>query len=441
MKNLFQFKKGFSTTVGTTFLSLTMFTGSIALFTSSSYAEVKKARSTNSFINSIGVVAHIGYNDTAYNQFDEVIKPRLKELGVRHLRTSVKPGDSKTIAKLKELKKIGIKFNFVMDPNRLSLSETLKVVKTFGNSVQSVEGPNEWNHTRRQTYKGKNFPEGVKLYQSDLYKTIKGDAATSKIPVLSPSLSNATGLRKTVAEMGKVDCDISNAHEYPGGQKPNHKALPYHLPAYRSICGEDKPLIATETGYHNAQKVAKSVSEKAAGKYIPRLLFEYYNQGFKRSYIYELIDQKPNPSFDNRNFHWGLLRSDGSKKPSFKAVRNVIDILDNSDVTTTTRVRLRSLDYDVKGDMTDIHQTLLQKPDGRFYLVLWQEVDSYDIKAKSDIKVPYRLLNIYLNTKISQAKIYKPNWKKDPVKVTNNPRRLKVGVADRIVILELTPSS
>lgn len=67
-------------------------------------------------------------------------------------------------------------------------------------------------------------------------------------------------------------------------------------------------------------------------------------------------------------------------------------------------------------------------------------MNSYNLKTKSDIKVPYRHLNIFLDTKISRAKIYKPNWKKGAVKIINNPRRLKVGVADRLLIIELKPN-
>ncbi len=445
MRSLFIFLKTLDNKINVSLLSLTMLASSLAVFAPPTNAEEKKARSTDSFIDSIGVVAHLGYYGTAYSQFDTIVKPRLQELGVRHVRTNVDPGAraaAKTISRLKELADTGIKFNFVMDPTELSLTETIKVLKTFGDSVETVEGPNEWNApqlAKTKSYKGKYFPEGLKLYQADLYKAVKSDPATARIPVISPALSNDTGLAKTTAQMGQVACDINNAHEYPGGRNPDNEGLPYHIPNYRSVCGWDKPIISTETGYNNAMKESKSVSEQAAAKYLPRLLFEFYNQGFKRYYIYELMNKQANPSYDKKHLHWGLLRADGSRKPAFRAVRNVIDILDNSDLTTNTQVPLGSLDYDIKGDMTDVHQTLLQKQDGRFYLVLWQEVDSYNLESKREVKVPFRTLNIYFNTDISQLKVYKPNWKAGPVNTINNPRSFTVGIPDRVIILELTP--
>jgi hypothetical protein len=33
------------------------------------------------------------------------------------------------------------------------------------------------------------------------------------------------------------------------------------------------------------------VSEPAAARYIPRLFLEYYQAGFKRTYIHELMDE------------------------------------------------------------------------------------------------------------------------------------------------------
>ncbi|MGV2831274.1 hypothetical protein [Myxosarcina sp. GI1(2024)] len=441
MKNSLSFVKNRQNYLGTTLLSLTIFASSIALFTPSSQAEVKKARSTEAFIDSVGVVVKLWDNQSSYSQYDKVVKPRLKELGVRHIRTNVRPGDRKTIAKMQELAEMGFKFNLVMDPRKLSLTETIRLVETFGKSVQSVEGPNEWNHSLTKTYKGKSFPEGLKNYQSDLYRAIKNNPDTAHVPVIAPSLSHGVGLKKSVEQLGKVTCDINNAHNYPAGQMPASKHFFWHLPYLKEVCGSDKPLISTETGYTNALKTRYGVSETAAARYLPRLLMTFFNNGFKRTYIYQLMNDYHNPSLDITSHNFGFLRADGTKKKSFIAIRNLLDILDNSDVETATkRVPLGSLDYYIKGDTTNIHQTLLQKKDGRFYLVLWQEVNSYNLKTKSDIKVPYRHLNIFLDTKISRAKIYKPNWKKGAVKIINNPRRLKVGVADRLLIIELKPN-
>uniref|UniRef100_UPI000565640E carbohydrate-binding protein n=1 Tax=Myxosarcina sp. GI1 TaxID=1541065 RepID=UPI000565640E len=233
-----------------------------------------KARSTDDFLDSIGVIVQAGNRETAYGNFDSVIKPRLDELDVRHVRTSVRPDDNTTISRLKELAKLGMEFNLVMNPEELSLDESVELVEEFGAAIESVEGPNEWNHTRDETYKGQNFPNGLSNYQADLYQAIKSDRDTANIPVIAPSLSNAFGVKTDVAELGRVKADFNNAHHYPSGLNPYNDELFWHLPIYYKLAGGDKPLIVTETGYFNSVQDPKGISEEAAGKYLPRLLLE-----------------------------------------------------------------------------------------------------------------------------------------------------------------------
>ena len=44
------------------------------------------ARRADDFFNSIGVNTHFGYGDTNYRLYEERLKPRLLELGVKHIR-------------------------------------------------------------------------------------------------------------------------------------------------------------------------------------------------------------------------------------------------------------------------------------------------------------------------------------------------------------------
>ena len=424
-------------------LSLTMFVTSSMVFSSPSHAEAEKARNANSFIDSIGVVAHLNYTDTSYIQYNNIVKPRLKELGVRHIRTFVSPKDLKTQSKLKELATLGIKSNLVMDPEKLSLAEAVNLVKNLGKSVvESVEGPNEWNAkiNLKNEYKGKNFPEGLENYQNDFYSVIKSNSATAHLPVLAPSIAAGNKLTVSIEQLGKVNCDINNMHSYPGGKMPSTKSLEFtFIPHTKKTCGENKPLIASETGYHTTINDPNGVSEKAAGKYTPRLLLEYFNRGIERTYVYELMNKRHDSSSSVRKFNWGLLRADGSPKKEFIATRNLIDILEEPNEQTSKDFALKSLDYTLKGNTENINHTLLQKKDGRFYLILWQEVPSYDLKTKTNINVPYRNLKLVLNTKISKAAIYKPNMKNTAVKTHTNPEEISIGVPDYLLMVELTP--
>ncbi len=47
------------------------------------------AKSADAFVDSIGVNTHLDYTESPYARFNDLIKPKLKELGVRHIRDGV----------------------------------------------------------------------------------------------------------------------------------------------------------------------------------------------------------------------------------------------------------------------------------------------------------------------------------------------------------------
>lgn len=405
---------------------------------SSGQTQVQQVRNVNSFIDSIGVAVHLRYKDTAYGEYNDIIKPRLQELGIRHIRDGVPLSDTTALEKLSDLSRIGIKSTLVMDPRETpGPEEAVKIAKILADSIEAVEGPNEWDLHPKLKYKGKSFPQGVREYQAELYSAIKEDPETSHLAVLAPSLGRA----KRASKLGKVACDIGTMHSYPGGKIPSWKLNHKWMKSARAVCG-DKSIIATESGYHNAvhKTVARSqpgVSELAAGKYAPRLFLEYFNWGIRRAYDYELINLKPDPTVSSPKFNYGLLRNDGSPKPAFTAIKNLIALLKSDTVSET--FPLRSLSYALHGDTTNVHHTLLQRHDGSLYLILWQEVPSFDLKANKDIPVPERALQLTLNTQISQAAIYQPNNSTSPIKKYKNPERIELQVPDHPLVVKLIP--
>ena len=236
--------------------------------------------------------------------------------------------------------------------------------------------------------------------------------------------------------------DIGNMHSYPNlGNPPTEDIDRYFIYHARAIVGEGKPLMSSETGYHNLTSHVMGIPERIGAKYIPRLLFENFNRDIKRMYLYQLIDEWPDPNNSDYQKHWGLLRNDGSPKPAFIAVKHLIAILNEPGANFNPG----SLDYTLSGDTRDVHHTLLQKSNGEFYLVLWQEVKSWNNENKSDMYVPDRQVTLNLNTQINRAVAY------DPVQSSSNPSwevtnpnggrisQLAVSVPDQPLIIKLTP--
>jgi hypothetical protein len=404
-----------------------------ALVASSVPIQSEQARSADSFVDSVGVAVHLSYRDTAYGKYDEIIKPRLQELGVRHIRSDgVRLEDLSTQQKFVDLAKIGIKSTVIMDPRKHNTgSHSVNFVKSILESVEAVEGPNEPG--------GKpGFPEATRQFQAELYSAIKAAPGTAHLPVLGPSffaLHNA-------AKLGKVACDIGNTHHYPTGKwgMPLEN-LNDQLTIGRITCG-NKPLIVTESGYFTSvdERNDYGVSEQVAAKYLLRLFLEYFNRGIERFYTYELIDLKPDPRGDKPGWHFGLLRNDGSPKPDFIALKNLISLLQDPEAIVSDSLALKSLEYNLKGNETNVHHTLLQKSNGNFYLVLWQEVPSFEHKTRTDLVVPERPLTLTLNTPISQATTYQPVNSTNPLEQYDNVKQLKLKVPDHPLLIELVPA-
>ena len=397
----------------------------------------EQAHRADSFVDSLGINTHLVYLDTAYEDYNGILKPRLQELGIRHIRDG---GFYSTeyFNKLKELSSIGITslLTFFGTPPE----EVVGIAKTLKESIEAVEGPNEPDLAQFNfSYKGEKFPEGTRVYQKELYAAVKGNPETAYLPVLMPSM----GWGQNATRLGYLEYgDIGNLHSYPNlGERPTYDIDWYFIPHGRMISGETKPMWATETGYHNLTSDALGISETAASKYLPRLWLEYFNRDIKRVYLYELIDQQPDRNNSDNEQHYGLLRNDGSPKPAYQSIKNLITLLKEPRVNFSPG----SLDYALNGNMAGVHHTLVQKSNDEFYLILWQDAKSWDNKKKIDIAVTNQNVTLTLKTIISQAEVYEPIKGITPIKqstsLSGRIEKLTLSVPDHPLVIRLVPSS
>ena len=251
--------------------------------------------------------------------------------------------------------------------------------------------------------------------------------------------------------------DYGNWHPYPGGQCPTcgdvyGTNIDRLMPRYRAPSG-GLPIMVTETGYHNALNGTdvghRPVTEAAAGKYMPRLLLEYFNRGIARTYLYELIDAKPDAGKSLRDSNFGLLRNNGVEKPAFRAIKSVIGLLRDPGPAFSPG----ALDYTLSGATDRVHHTLLQKRDGTFYLALWQERSSYDTgarpnaaddrAARRDLPVPEQPVNLAVRTPIRAASVHRigadGSLSSQAVRLTGG--NLSLGVSDRVTLVALSGPS
>jgi hypothetical protein len=234
--------------------------------------------------------------------------------------------------------------------------------------------------------------------------------------------------------LAPIQFDVASLHSYPSGREPVFN-LDTQIANMSTLRGSPaKPLMSTETGYYNEPAPdTGSIPEHISGKYMPRLFAEYFNRGVQRTYSYELADQGPDLTEGEQNF--GLLRYDMTEKPAYVAIENLIDLLEEPGAPAFTPA---SLDYTISSTDAALHHTLLQKSDGTFYLMLWQERAGFNRFAGTDINVAPLPVTLTLNTDISLARIFFPNDSAFPTGTFSNPDLLNLNVLDKMMVLELS---
>jgi hypothetical protein len=383
-------------------------------------------RTADAFVDSIGVNTHLGYTDTIYRRYDDVIRPRLAELGVRQIRDGLRADRKDVIRKLNDLATLGIRSDLLLAPE-----EAVGIVKAARASVLTVEGQNE-----PDTHP--NWEPKARARQAALYRAVKGDPETANVPVLVSGMANT---RDAPGRLGPLveALDLGNTHCYPGGLAPAGSggwgiSLTRALDEARKVCGT-KPLVATETGYHNrtAERGHPGVSEAAAAKYIPRLLLEYFDRGVVRTYLYEFADERPDPEMQDKEQHFGLIRVDGTPKPAFESLRNLIAVLRDPGPTFAPA----DFAFTLEGDTKDIRHVLLARRDGACDLVVWLEVPSFDVKTRQDLPVAPRELAVIPGRPLTRAEVYHPGQSSRPTAQLDAPRIVPVRVADDPLVIRL----
>ena len=205
-----------------------------------------------------------------------------------------------------------------------------------------------------------------------------------------------------------------------------------------SITAGRKPVWATEAGFHNALRASRQeqpgVSEQAAAVYTLRTVLEHFGDGIGRTYLYELLDQEPEPRGRDAVQHFGLLRHDFSRKPAFDALRNLLSIVGRDD----RRPALRPLRLGISSPARDLRRLVLQKPDGTYLVCLWRLSSVWDRDRQRPLHVRQRAVAVRVPGAASVTRA-------DPIASTRmRPLRLRhgrarVAVGGRPLVLQITP--
>ena len=397
------------------------------------------SNTSSALFNSVGINIHLEYGLPSNYGNTPLVVSQMRDLGIKHVRAGlhstvtgqVPPKfdfDCAYYGAWQRLGELGIRFNAVYDP-RENLGVLSNVVLNTlwmesGMLIESLEGANEYDDS--------GIPQwqvAVAASQKALYGFAKTmTTGYGPLPVLGPSLGNAA----LGGQVGNLSAylDHGNLHPYPGGQTPE-SMIAAQIEDAAAISGT-KPVYASESGYHNAVNHVgwqPGVSELAAAKYTLRMILENFRQGIVRTYLYELQDEGLDPTDTNDNNAWGLVRYDGTYKPAFTAVKNLLSMLPNGN-----NPALAPVNYTLSGPQ--VSTLLLQQSSGTWLLFLWQPVSVYDLTTKADITSNPQM-NVTLNLPVgTYTEIYEPLIQAGPKSIPST-NEVNLAISDHPTVVKI----
>ena len=401
---------------------------------SGSHTSTEKPRSAYGFVNSIGVNTHLNYFDRLYGNF-ALVQRELASLGILHLRDGVhlqnSDYNSMIYGRWAQLGKLGIRFDAVVDP-RSNLGpitpELLEEVYLLSDrTIESIEGPNEMDVSGTT-----NWSAVDRDFNDTLYRAVRQMKDSRNVKLIGPSMAFASHGHEVGDISGRND--YGNLHSYPAGKLPS-TIFPEQTDLAKDLSGSHA-VIMTESGYHNAlndHNDQPAVSETAAAKYIPRLFLENYLHGIPRTYLYELLDEAPDASLKDNQLHWGLIRADGTEKPAFNALKNLISELDDP----AEPAHLQPLTWSLSSSRSAIDHILLEKSNGEFELILWQEISSFDTRRQIDINNTPLIADLTLGAKAKLIRVYEPMVQAAPVHSYSGASTFTVQIPDHPVVIQI----
>lgn len=380
------------------------------------------------FVDSIGVNLHLG-SGRYETEFYRIIKPRLLEAGIRRVRTNFR-GLAYVPHHLRELGQAGIRITLATDGSS-RLDKLAAGVKAVGpDYIISVEGLNEPESRHGCRDEQSCWVQPTRDHQRELYSAVRSDPALRHIRVLGPSLKTQN-LEFSPRMFGNMDRYMEgfSIHRYPGPEiyPENPLYLSQLGVLQRLVASPAKPAFITETGYST-----DNTSESSEAIYMPRLYLRNFNHGVVLSTKYELLDARSggeHPKGWSPDMNRGYLRYNGTVKPSFTAVKNLIGVLQDRGGRFVPGV----LNYSLTGNTANVYRVLTQKRDGTYYLALWVAKPIRDTDPQA--------ITINLPSSVDSAAVVRPNDGQAWRQLGLSGNRVNLYVDEKVSIVRLRGAS
>ncbi len=302
--------------------------------------------------------------------------------------------------------------------------------------------PGTWYE--KSIVKSGDWPGLIHTQTQDLYNALQSSSVTRNIPIIGPSFVHVKdfagipygGSTLLTYLQGQANLyGAGNAHVYcttrPISWCLDTPAINATVLAPVEGFFTGKPIWTTETGSSVYDMSASIIhSELQIAKMTLRGLFDLYDRGHPYVVLYELFDEQQ--AATPREQHFGLINSDGTVKPSFTALKNLIDLLEEAPGVTINPVPLSYSITKTGGGTSGLRSTLFRKTNGNYYIVVRNEAITITDADQSVAST------VTITDAISSVKVYRPRLSTAPQQ-TFTTGTFSLTVPDDILVLEVIP--
>ena len=403
-----------------------------------------------SFIDSIGVNAHLGWWDTAWGAgngqwagAETKVAAELAYLGVSLVRDSV-PYSNAVAAEYGLLAQAGIRFEMIQTsggPVQLTsdIAEMTSFEASYPGAIFAYEGANEYN-TNTYTLNGRSSSNNLAWGVLDAQVSSAALAANAQL-----SAAGVKFIAPSTASVGSAPnmspyVAASNWHVYAGpGQQLQTNIIAGVTAAQASAPGA--PVILTEVGVSSAA-ISSSTwgvagTEALQGLIDLNAVLDAYKAGAQKTFLYELMDD--NAATDQED-NFGLFNADGSPKAAAVYIHNLINILRDNGASATTFTP-GSLNYAIANLPTTASSMLLEKSNGAYDIGVWNgNASAFNSATGTAITPAASNVTVQLGGTYQTVQIFDPVKRATAMQTLHNVSAITLALAADPLIVEVEPN-
>jgi hypothetical protein len=404
------------------------------------------------FLDSIGACTHIAQGEDDHTRVGDC----LEYTGIRNIRDDFSGNESTVQGWINIHNQTGARLSLLTSNGNVENTVATAEQLASAGALLAVEGPNEPNNWP-VTYEGETSDYDttflpVAHFQRDVYAAVKDSSILHDIPVFHSSEAGGAepdnvglqfltipGGAGTLMPDGTEYADYANCHNYvsrrdditadnicwdnfdstlDAGYVDGLYAEYGHtwhggFQGYSSEDLETLPRVCTETGWLTSGD--GSITQEQQARLFLTLYLAAFKRGWSHTFVYMLKDS-------NAQGYWGFFDTEYNPKTSALYLHNLTTILSDDDSITPGYV-----DYSIPGQPSTVHDLLMQKSDGRFYLALWNE------KGNGSDDVTVQLGDAY-----AAVRVYEPTTGTSPTQALSDIDSVELTLSGYfVVIIEL----